>query len=136
MTSPYYFCRLFGTFYFNRLWHPHLDWRVACLKSWQQLRKRKAGHLKKHNKHNWVVFVAYFTVKYLSRLAKGQIISKANCQVMNSSKKTNQWIWLTTMRRVFVGFFGRNWRHWKDISKLTDLHSDMYNLCNNRRTVL
>ena len=52
----------------------------------------KLGTSKKHNKHNWVVFVAYFTVKYLSRLAKGQIISKANCQVMNSSKKTNQWI--------------------------------------------
>ena len=33
---------------------------------------------------------------------KGQIISKANCQAVNSSKKrTNEFIF-TTMRRVFV----------------------------------
>ena len=32
--------RLFGTFYFNRAWHPLVDWRVACFKSWQlHLRK-------------------------------------------------------------------------------------------------
>ena len=35
---------------------------------------------------------------------KGQLISKANCQAMNSSKKqTNEFIF-TTMRRIFVRF--------------------------------
>ena len=35
---------------------------------------------------------------------KGQLISKANCQAMNSSKKrTNEFVF-TTMRRVFVRF--------------------------------
>ena len=36
--------------------------------------------------------------------SKGQLISKANCQAVNSSKKrTNEFIF-TTMRRVFVCF--------------------------------
>ena len=36
--------------------------------------------------------------------AKGQLISKANCQAVNSSKKrTNEFV-VTTMRRVFVPF--------------------------------
>ena len=35
---------------------------------------------------------------------EGQLISKANCQVVNSSKKqTNEFIF-TTMRRVFIRF--------------------------------
>ena len=35
---------------------------------------------------------------------KGQLISKANCQALNSSKKrTNEFVF-TTMRRVFVRF--------------------------------
>ena len=35
---------------------------------------------------------------------KGQLISKANCQAMDSSKKrTNEFVF-TTMRRVFVRF--------------------------------
>ena len=52
---------------------------------------------------------------------KGQVISKANCQDVNSSKKrTNEFVF-TTMQRVFVPFFGRNWRHQKNISKLSDL---------------
>ena len=35
---------------------------------------------------------------------KGQLISKANCQAVNSSKKrTNEFVF-TTMRRVFVCF--------------------------------
>ena len=38
------------------------------------------------------------------QLSKGQIISKANCQAQNSSKKrTNEFVF-TTMRRVFVRF--------------------------------
>ena len=36
--------------------------------------------------------------------SKGQLISKANCQTVNSSKKrTNEFVF-TTMRRVFVRF--------------------------------
>ena len=36
--------------------------------------------------------------------SKGQLISKANCQVMNSSKKQTNDFFFTIMRRVFVGF--------------------------------
>ena len=37
-------------------------------------------------------------------MLKGQLISKANCQAMNSSKKgTNEFVF-TTMQRVFVCF--------------------------------
>ena len=37
-------------------------------------------------------------------LAKGQLISKANCQAVNSSKKQMNVFVCTTMRRVFVCF--------------------------------
>jgi hypothetical protein len=36
--------------------------------------------------------------------AKGQLISKANCRAMNSSKKQKNEFVITTMRRVFVRF--------------------------------
>ena len=40
----------------------------------------------------------------LPTVSKGQLISKANCQALNSSKKwTNEFIF-TTVRRVFVCF--------------------------------
>ena len=40
----------------------------------------------------------------LAVVVKGQLISKANCQAVNSSKKrTNEFVF-TTMRRVFVRF--------------------------------
>ena len=53
---------------------------------------------------------------------KGQLISKANCQAVNSSKKrTNEFIF-TTMRRVFVGFLEEIEDTKKNISKLTDLY--------------
>ena len=49
---------------------------------------------------------------------KGQIILKANWQDVNSFKKlTNELVFTT----VFVRFFGRNWSHQKDFSKLSDL---------------
>ena len=35
---------------------------------------------------------------------KGQLISKANCQAVNSSKKQTNEFGFTTMRRVFVHF--------------------------------
>ena len=41
---------------------------------------------------------------FLIHLIKGQLIWKANCQAMNSSKKwTNEFVF-TTMRRAFVRF--------------------------------
>ena len=41
---------------------------------------------------------------YFKSDIKGQLISKANCQAVNSSKKrTNEFVF-TTMRRVFVCF--------------------------------
>ena len=36
--------------------------------------------------------------------SKGQLISKANCQAVNSSKKLMNELVFTTMRRVFVRF--------------------------------
>ena len=51
---------------------------------------------------------------------KGQLISKANCQAMNSSKKqTNEFIF-TTMRRIFL-YFLEEVKYQKCISKLIDL---------------
>ena len=44
--------------------------------------------------------------RQISTLTKGQLISKANCQAVNSSKKrTNEFVYTTTMQRsVFVRF--------------------------------
>ena len=53
---------------------------------------------------------------------KGQLISKANCQAVNSSKKgTNEFVF-TTMQRVFVRFLEEiEDTDQKYISKLSDL---------------
>ena len=51
---------------------------------------------------------------------KGQLISKANCQAVNSSKKRTNEIVFSTMRRVFVRFL-EEIEDTKDILKLTDL---------------
>ena len=51
---------------------------------------------------------------------KGQLISKANCQAEDSSKKqTNEFVF-TSMRRVFVRFW-KNPRPEKNVSRLSDL---------------
>ena len=53
-----------------------------------------------------IIYVSMFLHFFdqLSTLVKGQLISKANCQAVNSSKKrTNEFVF-TTMRRVFVRF--------------------------------
>ena len=47
---------------------------------------------------------AFLVLSFFKPGAKGQLISKANCQAVNSSKKrTNEFVF-TTMRRVFVRF--------------------------------
>ena len=49
-------------------------------------------------------FVKYISTHTYLTLTKGHLISKANCQAVNSSKKrTNEFVF-TTMRRVFVHF--------------------------------
>ena len=54
-------------------------------------------------------------------VSKGQLISKANCQAVNSYKKqTNEFVF-TTMRRVFVRFLEEIEDTKKDILKLSDL---------------
>ena len=40
----------------------------------------------------------------VSNKDKGQLISKANCQAVNSSKKRTNEFGITSMRRVFVRF--------------------------------
>ena len=44
------------------------------------------------------------TLEYSS--IKGQLISKANCQAVNSPKKRSYEFVFTTMQRVFVCFLG------------------------------
>ena len=51
---------------------------------------------------------------------KGQLISKANCQARDSSKKTNEWIPFTRMQRVSF-FFGIILGQKKNVSRLSDL---------------
>ena len=52
---------------------------------------------------------------------KEQLILKANCQVVNSSKKqTNEFVF-TTMQRVFIRFFEEEEDTKKNFSKLPDL---------------
>ena len=69
---------------------------------------------------------------------KGQLISKANCQAVNSSKneQMNSTLLLWCLRLTcFCSFIGRNWRHQKDISKLTDLQEGhFFKFCGLLRT--
>ena len=52
---------------------------------------------------------------------KGQLISKANCQAEDSSKKrTNEFVF-TSMRRVFVRFLEESSARKKNVSRLSDL---------------
>ena len=57
---------------------------------------------------------------YSSRLeSKSQLISKCPFGVFNSSKKRTRYY--STVSRIFLFVFWKNWRHQKDTSKLTDL---------------
>ena len=50
------------------------------------------------------MFEKVISFKFVGNLPKGQLISKANCQAMNSFKKlTNEFVF-TTMRCVFLRF--------------------------------
>ena len=56
---------------------------------------------------------------------KGQLISKANCQAKDSSKKlTNEFVF-TSMRRVFVRFLEESSARKKNVSKLSDLYKQV-----------
>ena len=58
-------------------------------------------------------------------LAKGQTKSKWFFQANVSSKKQTNEFYFSTMKPqvdLFLFIFGGNWRHQKDISKLTDLY--------------
>ena len=60
----------------------------------------------------------------LSNHTKGQLISKCLFGIFNSPKKQTKKFNFTTMVpqvELFSFFFWENWRHKKDISKLTDL---------------
>ena len=57
-------------------------------------------------------------------LDKGQLISKGLFGILNSPKKQTKKIDFTTMVphvKLFLFIFWENWKHQKDISKLTDL---------------
>ena len=49
-------------------------------------------------------YIIHICIDFKSALCKGQIISKANCQALNSSKKRTNELFFTTMRCVFVRF--------------------------------
>ena len=54
-------------------------------------------------------------------ITKGQLISKANCQAEDSSKKQTNGFVFTSMRRVFVRFFEESLARKKNVSRLSDL---------------
>ena len=64
----------------------------------------------------------HFWIQFLFREfgCKGQTNSKWFFQANVSSKKTNEQIQLYYLLTCFRSFFGRKWRHQKDISELTD----------------
>ena len=45
-----------------------------------------------------------YSQRHFFMVRKGQLISKTNCQAMNSSKKRTNELVFTTMRHVFVRF--------------------------------
>jgi hypothetical protein len=59
----------------------------------------------------------------------GQLISKGLSGILNSPKKNEQKKKTLLLRYLrsscFCLFFGRNLRHQKDISKLTDLYTEL-----------
>ena len=67
------------------------------------------------------VQVSEVDICWIVEFPKGQLISKANCQAVNSSKKQTNELFFIYYAPCFCLFLGRNWRHQKDISKLTDL---------------
>ena len=59
------------------------------------------GQIKKIKAFDYIIVVEQFWSEWEP---KGQLISKANCQAVNPSKKrTNEFVF-TSMRRVFVRF--------------------------------
>ena len=77
--------------------------------------ERNSYHCETLDEDNLYVVIGLFTAlenKYCSLLflyvLKGQLISKANCQtVISSKKRTNEFVF-TTMGRVFVRFLGES----------------------------
>ena len=63
--------------------------------------------------------------------AKGQLISKCLFGIFNFPKKQTKQLDFTTMVpqvELFLFIFWENWRHQKDISKLTDLYLSPFDL--------
>ena len=54
---------------------------------------------------------------------KGQLISKANCQAKDSSKKQTNEFGFTSMRPVFVRFLEESSARKKNVSRLSDLYN-------------
>ena len=65
------------------------------------------------------------SLTFATRLAKGQLISECLFGIFNSPKKRIKKFIFTIMVpkvKLFSFVFGENWRHRKDISKLTELY--------------
>ena len=57
----------------------------------------------------------------MASISKGQLVSKANYQAVNSSKKRTNGFVFTSMRRVFVRFLEESSARKKNVSRLSDL---------------
>ena len=71
-------------------------------------------------------------IKMYHDKTKGQLISKCSFGIFKSPKKGTKKIDFTTMVpqvKLFSFFFWENWRHQKDILKLTDLYRMPRTLC-------
>ena len=65
-----------------------------------------------------LIFMAFSEkLNFWDETCKCQLISKGRFGILNSSKKRTK----NSTMTCFRSFFGRIWRHQKDISKLTDL---------------
>ena len=87
--------------------------RITVVSSWET-QKIITFFTKEH--FEWIMWIC--------SACKGQLISKGLFGILNSPKKWTKKFDFTTMYlrlTCFRSFFGRNQRHQKDISKLTDL---------------
>ena len=94
-------------------------WWIAALSSWRHYL---------YHRHCYAT-VLYHTNSMTSLVehsgffdgGKGQLISNANCQVKDSSKKQMKEFIFTSVRRVFVCFMEESTARKKNFSRLSDL---------------
>ena len=95
------------------------NWKPFLYVSTNNLYYKQISHNSMLPKVKWNLKLLFSN---LCLLYKGQIKSKWFFQaVRRFLQKTNKWIQFYYYETCFRSFFGGNWRHQNDISKLTDL---------------